>query len=124
MPKRIFLIIALFIICASKSAAQVVVSGIVTDGENPLKGVIVKAIVNSKTLAYAVTNSEGKYTIKVLQNVQTLCLSAEYLGYEKKTRDIAYKTQICNFVLHETSQVLQEVVVKASPISQRGDTLS
>jgi len=60
MPKRIFLIIALFIISASKSAAQVVVSGIVTDGDNPLKGVIIKAILNSKTLAYAVTDGEGK----------------------------------------------------------------
>ena len=124
MPKRIFLIIALFIISASKSAAQVVVSGKVTDGENPLKGVIVKAMVGSKTLAYAVTDGDGKYTVKVLQRAQSLSLSAEHLGFEKGIRNIAYKTQTCNFVLHETSQVLQEVVVKASPISQRGDTLS
>lgn len=124
MTHRIFLIIVLFAIYACKSAAQVVVGGMVTDGENPLKGVIVKAMVDSKTLAYAVTDGDGKYTVKVLQRAQSLSLSAEHLGFEKGIRNIAYKTQTCNFVLHETSQVLQEVVVKASPISQRGDTLS
>jgi len=124
MTHRIFLIIVLFAIYACKSAAQVVVGGMVTDGDGPMKGVIIKAIADNKMLAYTVTNSAGKYTVRIPPSDKPLCLSAEHLGYEKETRDIAYKTQICNFVLHETSQVLQEVVVKASPISQRGDTLS
>ena len=124
MTHRIFLIFVLFVAYACKSSAQVVVSGMVTDGDGPMKGVIIKVIADNKMLAYAVTNSAGKYTVRIPPSDKPLCLSAEHLGYEKETRDIAYRAQTCNFVLHETSQVLQEVVVKASPISQRGDTLS
>lgn len=124
MVCRVFLIVTLFVAYACKSMAQAVVSGMVTDGNGPVKGVIIKAIADNKMIAYAVTNGDGKYTVKIPQNDKPLCLSAEHLGYEKETRDIAYGTQTCNFTLHEKSQVLQEVVVKASPISQRGDTLS
>ena len=124
MTHRIFLIIVLFAIYACKSAAQVVVGGMVTDGDGPMKGVIIKAIADNKMLAYTVTNSAGKYTVRIPPSDKPLCLSAEHLGYEKQTKSIENRTQTCNFILHEKTQVLKEVIVKASPITQRGDTLS
>ena len=124
MTHRIFLIIVLFAIYACKSAAQVVVGGMVTDGDGPMKGVIIKAIADNKMLAYTVTNSAGKYTVRIPPSDKPLCLSAEHLGYEKQTKSIENRTQTCNFILHEKTQILKEVIVKASPITQRGDTLS
>ena len=97
MTHRIFLIIVLFAIYACKSAAQVVVGGMVTDGDGPMKGVIIKAIADNKMLAYTVTNSAGKYTVRIPPSDKPLCLSAEHLGYEKQTKSIENRTQTCNF---------------------------
>ncbi|MBR6605923.1 MAG: carboxypeptidase-like regulatory domain-containing protein, partial [Prevotella sp.] len=99
-------------------------SGIVTDGVSPLEDVIIKASSENHTLAYTMTDGAGKYRIQFPLTDKPIRLSAELLGYEKQTKSIENRTQTCNFILHEKTQVLKEVIVKASPITQRGDTLS
>ncbi len=124
MPHHLLCTFALLVLCACKSVAQITVSGIVTDGVSPLEGVIIKASSENHTLAYTMTDGAGKYRIQVPLTDKPIRLSAEHLGYEKQTKSIENRTQTCNFILHEKTQVLKEVIVKASPITQRGDTLS
>ena len=110
--------------CVLSSKAQTVITGVVSDGNNPLKTVIIKVVSNRKTLAFTTTDKTGRYSVRIPQQNADFIISAELLGYERIEKVVSRDVRTCNFVLNEKSHELKEVVVKASQISQRGDTLS
>ncbi|GGE58589.1 SusC/RagA family TonB-linked outer membrane protein [Pedobacter psychrotolerans] len=85
------------------------INGTVTSTEDgiPLPGVSVKAV-GAQTVA--VTNSEGKYSIRISSSVQSLQFS--YLGFTTKTINVT-SSSIINVGLVNDAQSLSDVVVVA-----------
>lgn len=101
-----------FSVCASaeQPSAKVTLSGQVTDslsGE-PLVGVIVSI---PDMAATAVTDAQGHYHIDNLSQ-RTVTVQVRYLGHRTIIRrvDLAVRSQV-NFVMHESSALIDEVVI-------------
>lgn len=86
--------------------------------------ILVKHPENDTTLAYAITKSDGSYCIKVVNTPAMLTLEFRSMGYSSKKISIENKSQNLNHKLHESKTELEAVVVKALPITQRGDTIN
>lgn len=124
MMKRLFVLVLLSVLILPISA-QSTVDGLIFDAsKQPIAGAIVKVKANSKVLAYGIANDKGHYSVSFTSDAKTLLLSAESLGYEPFSREILNRSQDQNVTMKEQVTALKEVVVKAPPIRQRGDTLS
>ena len=100
---NIFLISMFFIFIAS-AQAQKTVTGVVTDGLNPLPGANVEvkgASVNTTT------DFDGKFTLNAPTNATTLIVS--YIGYAK--REVTITAGEMKIQLTEESNNLEEVVI-------------
>lgn len=109
----------LFLITWVSAAAQV--SGVVIDAEsnNPIGGVMVKAVVDGKTKAFATTNSEGQFQIP---KAPLPCkLTFRHLSYEHHEVEATNSHRV-TYRLQPSNQQLEDVVVEAPRIVQRGDT--
>ena len=86
--------------------------------------VLVKHPENEKTLAYAITKADGSYCIQIADSPSVVTLEFRSMGYVPKALSIENKNHNLNNILQESKTELEEVVVKALPITQRGDTLN
>ena len=103
---KLFLMLMLLAGCAFASAQQISVSGTVADASGePLIGVSV-TVAGAKA-GGAVTDIDGNYTIQVDTKGR---LRFSYIGYETQEVAVAGRTKI-DVVMHENSEVLNEVVV-------------
>ena len=101
--KHIYGIITILMFCALSSKAQTVITGVVSDGNNPLKTVIIKVVSNRKTLAFTTTDKTGRYSVRIPQQNADFIISAELLGYERIEKVVSRDVRTCNFVLNEKS---------------------
>ena len=134
--KRLLYII-LYIGLAVHASAQVRVTGQVTalspssggsgGGLKPVSDVIVKLMNGTKTLAFTSSNAQGVYSLEV-KNAPTgeVTLQFNHIGYEKESERLTLKEKITklDMLLTPKNISLKEVTVKATPLWQRGDTLS
>lgn len=99
----------------NKSQNQFIVSGVVSDqsGE-PLIGVGVLEVNNPNN--GAITDLDGKYTIKITSPNSKLEFS--YIGYEKQVIEVASRSQI-NISLKEKASELDEVIVVAYGVQKK-----
>lgn len=79
---------------------------------------------SSAILAFAITDKQGRYAISYNSIADTLLLKVYGMGYATQQIKVQNKTQEIDFELSEQHIELKEVVVKESPITRRGDTLS
>ena len=126
MFRQFFLI--LFLLLAVSASAQVKVTGRVIDLQNkPVSDVIVKLVSGSKTLAFTSSNAQGVYSLEV-KNAPTgeVTLQFNHISYEKESERLTLKEKITklDMLLTPKNISLKEVTVKATPLWQRGDTLS
>jgi len=122
------LYIILYIGLAVHASAQVRVTGRVIDLQNkPVSDVIVKLVSGTKTLAFTSSNAQGVYNLEV-KNAPTgeVTLQFNHIGYEKESERLTLKEKITklDMLLTPKNISLKEVTVKATPLWQRGDTLS
>ncbi len=131
------LYIILYIGLAVHASAQVRVTGRVTalspssggvgGGLKPVSDVIVKLVSGTKTLAFTSSNAQGVYNLEV-KNAPTgeVTLQFNHIGYEKESERLMLKEKITklDMLLTPKNISLKEVTVKATPLWQRGDTLS
>ena len=125
--KRLLYII-LYIALAATASAQVRVTGRVIDLQNkPVSDVIVKLMSVSKTLAFTSTNAKGEYAIE-MKSAPTgeVMLQFTHISYERESERLSFKEKAVkvDMVLTPKNISLKEVTVKATPLWQRGDTLS
>ncbi len=99
----------------SAMAQQRTLTGIVTDAKagTPLASVTVRA---TKTNAQAITDANGKFSIKVPQGAVTLELS--YVGYATKTIEVPAGETTVAASLEESVNTTQDVVVTALGIKK------
>ncbi|WP_282071819.1 carboxypeptidase-like regulatory domain-containing protein [Polaribacter atrinae] len=122
-----FLSLLFFIIISTSLFAQkVTLSGSVKDSLQtpmPYANVIAKPKDVSKNLQFAITDNEGYYKL-LLEKGDTISISISYLGYKPVEHQfIALKTTKKDFVLQQSSEQLDEVVIEM-PVTVRGDTTS
>lgn len=106
--------------------SQTIIKGTISDGSN-------KAITNSSILilkkatddviAYAISDSKGFYRITFSSSYNEIDIQVRCMGYETFSETIKNNSQTKNFILNEKSFELKEIIVKTSPIKQKGDTI-
>ncbi|MDG4950462.1 carboxypeptidase-like regulatory domain-containing protein [Weeksellaceae bacterium KMM 9724] len=117
----------LFIVLFSAVPAQSLIQGKLLNSEQqPISGVSVSLSPEDSDdiLAYAISDKNGGFSIEVNSEISTLKISIRSMDYAMVSEVIENKNQTLNFYLTEQAIELKDVVVKASPIRQRGDTLN
>lgn len=113
-----FIFAALLILSVGAYAQNTSVSGLVTDGSDPLPGVniIVKGTTKGIT-----TDFDGNFTLTDLNNGDILVFS--YLGF--KTKEVAFNGQkTLNVVMEEDAASLDEVVIVGYGTSSKRESTS
>tara|TARA_B110000091_G_scaffold153399_1_gene163261 strand:- start:17 stop:2662 length:2646 start_codon:yes stop_codon:yes gene_type:complete len=124
MRYSIFTLLLLFY---SFSFSQIKISGKINDKDtNSLQGA---SIVVTKTkgdiiLTYAISNTDGSYALNINSELDSLQINISYIGYAKQIKKVLNKSQMLNFNLLESSKKLKGVIIKSSPITKIGDTIS
>ncbi|MDR1056640.1 MAG: TonB-dependent receptor [Prevotellaceae bacterium] len=106
---------------------QITIQGTITDKSGAaLSGIsVLLTPPNQNTiLVYSLSDASGHYWLNYTGTADSLQLTVNGFDYEKIVRIIVPMTQTIDFTLKEQPIVLSEVVVKATPISQKGDTLN
>jgi hypothetical protein len=120
------LIVLLLFLCHTVQG-QITIQGTITDKSGvSIQGVSVSLNPQGKgnVLAYSISDEKGYYRINYTGTIDSLQLTLTSFDYKKVIRMIEPVSQKINFTLEEEPIILNEVVVKAIPISQKGDTLS
>lgn len=114
----------LFIIGIGQVLADIVVSGRVTDSTGQPLPALISILSNEKVVGFGLANEEGNYSITLSTANDSVKVKVALLGFETKEIYVSAKTQKLDFTLLESSKKLEEVVVVADKITQRGDTLT
>lgn len=116
LVQKIFVIFLLNILTCTNLFAQVSFYGIVKDSaKSPLNGTNLIAIPISDDLGieFSITDEQGRYRLS-LQKDSTYILEISYLGYHKISDTITATHDISrNFVMQESNESLDEIVLKA-----------
>ncbi|HYJ64732.1 MAG TPA: SusC/RagA family TonB-linked outer membrane protein, partial [Parafilimonas sp.] len=104
--RRLFMSLVLLIICGTSAFAQKTITGTVTDSATgrPLQSV---SIIVQGTRTGTQTNAEGKFTINVPANANTLVITS--VGYNN--REVTISSESLNIALSPASSSLNDVVV-------------
>lgn len=103
------------------------ISGRVTDAETKASlssaTVVFSPLETSSILGYAITDSEGAYSVKLNPKTDSLTVKVSFLGYTAFEKNIAAKKQSIDIILEPAIESLEAVFLRTPPIQQRGDTL-
>lgn len=125
MYKRLYFLIAIFVLIVSSAVAQVTTSGIngkISDGSEDIIGATVIAKhLPSGTIYRTVTNVNGRYSITGMRPGGPYEVEISYIGYQgKKINGLTLtlgQNSIVNATLKEGAEILDEVVVSGSRTS-------
>lgn len=120
------IVIILFLFFYDLAFAQTEYNGQTVDKNNlPIPGVsiVITPIYSKNVLAFAISDSNGKYSITLTREDDKLMISARLIGFVSVSKKIENKSQVLDFQLKQQAIQLKDVVAKASPIRQRGDTI-
>lgn len=113
------------LIAVQTVCAQTVIKGIVSDVKGKsVSGAIVRAYADKSMLTYTLTDEKGQYSLAFSSRTKGIVVSAQLMGFETTSKTIENKSQNCDLIIKEKTVALKEVIVKAPPIFQRGDTLT
>ena len=105
-------------------SAQTIITGTVKDnGDEALSGAIVTVKDAAKTVAFAITKSDGSFKLTVNSEKKELQISVSMMSYAKEERVIDNISQTLVFVLKEEKTQLKEAIVSAPVVTRIGDTL-
>ncbi len=106
--------------------AQTIIQGKVSDTNSKAlsnSSVLILKKATDSIVSFAITDSKGLYSVSFSTTYTELDMQIRSMGYETILEPINNITQTKNFNLNEQSFELKEIVVKSSPIVQRGDTI-
>lgn len=122
---RIWTILVIIPVVGFQMKAQTIIKGTVLDS----KGKAVNAYVTvsakgmSNILGFADTDSKGHYKLEFMTTADSVAVTVANSGIKNVTRIVANRTQTLNIFTEEKLLQIKEVVVKATKIEQRGDTV-
>ena len=119
-------ILLLLAVCCGRLYAAIPLKGYIVDAENnkALEGVICQIWANKQAVRWTFSNETGYFSVTA--NALTDSLSFQMLGYERQIYTVSAlqsNTEL-TIKLVPTRVALREIVVKPTPITARGDTIS
>ena len=75
-------------------------------------------------LDYGFTDKDGKYDLRTTHEGDSLILTVRMMSYRTVTLRLPNRSQTKDILLQDENFKLKEVVVKADPITQHGDTIN
>ena len=134
MLRRLLLLVALLVgLSPARAQAQsqpharrLSLSGQLRSGAEPVAGAVLALLqpTDSSMLAYAITDSQGRYTLQLETALPELLLRVRSLGYHPQLRRIKAETQRLDLSLEREERLLREVLVKAQRLWAQRDTLN
>ena len=121
------LILFFFLTLQTLLPAQTLIQGKVFDeNQKPLQNINILVYPKSSNalIAFGISNQEGAFRITLITQTDSLCIEATSVHYRNEEMCISNTSQEVNFNLTPETKDLEEFVVRASPIEQRGDTIS
>jgi len=107
---------ALLFAGSAQLLAQTVVSGTVKDGATQEGIAGVNVVVKGKVVG-TITDSDGKYTLKVNQ-APPLTLTFSFIGFHTEEKEVTDANTTLDITMNEESLLGQEVVVSASRVEE------
>jgi len=106
--------------------SQTIIKGRVTNfNDDSLTNVNI--LINYKStddlIVFSTTDKDGLFNIEIDNKIGDFDIQLSCIGYQTIIETLKNESQIKNFVLSEQEIELSEVVVKAPPIIQKGDTI-
>ncbi|MBO3099204.1 TonB-dependent receptor [Gelidibacter pelagius] len=109
------------------SFAQIEITGKIIDSETEKTlgstSIVVSPKGKSNILGYAISDSEGKFKIKITPTVDSLSIKVSSLAYTTFKKEILARNQDLTISLEPAVETLDEIFLRKPPIRQRGDTL-
>ena len=99
--KKSLLILLLFAFAFSTYAQTIITGTVKDDGNEAVSGAIVTVKDAEKTVAFAITKSDGSFKLTVNSEKKELQISASMMSYANEERVIDNVTQTLDFVLKE-----------------------
>jgi len=107
---------------------QTTISGVLKD----VKGAFITSAsvtinvmgINGNIIAYDISDDKGNYRISFKYPAEKVQINVRSIGYEYVNEVLINKTQIKNFELLEQVTKLNEIALKFTPITQKGDTIN
>lgn len=134
MLRRLLLLLVLLVGLSSTPAQgqsqpqprRMSLSGQLRSGSEPVAGAVLALLqpADSSMLAYAITDSQGRYTLQLETALPELLLRVRSLGYRPQLRRIKAETQRLDLSLDREERLLREVLVKAQKLWAQRDTLN
>lgn len=121
--KKILWIIILFSNCVF---SQIVIKGKIEDknGNTISKAnILIYKKATENIITYNISDNNGNYSISFPSSYEEVDIQVRCMGYETITETIENKSVTKNFTLIEKVFDLKEIIVKTSPIRQKGDTI-
>lgn len=126
--KNISVIIVLLLWNTFTAWGQVVVSGIVREASDrsPMPEVVCMLTDASGKvmLDYGFSDKDGKYSLRTTHEGDSIVLTYKMMSFRTVLLRIPNRTQTKDILMQDDNFQLKEVVVKAAPIVQHGDTIS
>ena len=111
-----FVLVILLPVCSFAQQSKCIISGHVADEQNiPVGYASVAIYADEKPVAGTITDSNGKFTLKIAQNNVDCELAVEFIGYKR------YK---CNLTPNKSAIELGTIILKENSIVLEGAAIS
>jgi hypothetical protein len=126
MRHKLSFLFLLIFFSYSLFAQKIEISGTVSDSitHSPVEGVVVKALLNQKMIAFGTTNKSGKYNLGFENQTGMLTLNFQHISYNSKVQNTANRSQQLNVSLSSKTLMLREVSVATPTVIHKTDTVS
>lgn len=122
-------LLALFILLMNSSAimSQTVVRGTVSEsasGKSIAGANVMAKNLSGKLIGFSSSDGNGEFSIKLRESSDSLIINATMMGYKSYSRTIKLDGNPVSILMEDGSLQLQEVIVKADRIREKGDTVT
>jgi hypothetical protein len=126
MRNRLFFLLLLLFFCNTLSAQKTEINGTVADSIThlPIEGVVVKAMLNQKLIAFSTTNKLGNYNLGFENQTRMITICFQHISYNTKTQNTVNSSSQINVSLSSKDLILREVSVAAPKVFLNKDTVS
>lgn len=117
----------LFLLFPILNFAQIIISGNVSNDMGEFvsgANVTITAKEDVKVLAYDISDEKGNYRIELNLQNDSVQLNVRAVNYHFEQKIIENRSQVIDFQLWAEVTKLKDVIAKANPITQEGDTLN
>ena len=125
--RLILLFLCLLMLFHPALLGQVIIQGQIADPSGnaiPRINILLYEKVSDVVLAYAISDEEGRFTVKLNSGTDSLRIKVSSVNYNDVVRIISNQSQSLKYTLTEEIKDIEGVTVMASPIQKWGDTLS